>query len=68
MRDHPARRRAPLPGRPHGAEENGTHGEIEASAFGDDDGVVAAELENRATEARGHGSGHLAPDGRRTRE
>ena len=48
--DDAPRAGAPLAGRPDRAEENGGHRQIEVRVRGDDDGVVATQLENGARE------------------
>ena len=53
MEEEPARRRAALAGGADGGEEHGAQREIEVGVVGDDDAVVAAELEERAAEPLG---------------
>jgi len=69
MRDDATSRRAALPGRPHGTEDDGGHDEVEVRLVGHDDRVVAAQLEDRAAEALAHhlrdAIAHLAAAGRR---
>ena len=48
MDEHAPRRGAPLSRGPHRPEDNRAHGQVEVRAFIHDDGVVAAELEERA--------------------
>jgi hypothetical protein len=66
--DDPAGRGAALPGGADGAEEDGARREVEVRVLGDDDGVVAAELEDRAAEPRRHRRGDVFADLRRARE
>ncbi len=42
MNDKAAGGGAALPGRAHGAEEDGPDGQVEVGVLGDDDGIVAA--------------------------
>ena len=55
MHDEPPRRRAALAGRADRAEQDRAHRQIEPRVLGDDDRVVAAELEDGAAEARRDG-------------
>src|SRR6202035_3734136 len=57
---HSTRRRAALPGGAHRAEDDGRYGEVEVRGFVDDDGVVAAELEQALAQALGDANTHLA--------
>ena len=60
MGDDPAQRGAALPGRADGGEDDRPDRHVEIGGGGDDHRVVAAELEDRAAEARGD----LGPDDR----
>jgi len=62
MHDEAARAGATLAGGADGAEDDGGYREFQIGGFVHDDGVVAAELQDRLAEARGHGFAHLAPD------
>ncbi|VTR69364.1 hypothetical protein DESC_740103 [Desulfosarcina cetonica] len=61
VNDNPARGGAPLAGRSHSAENDGRdrHGQI--GGGGDDDGIVAAKLQNGASESTGHHLGGVTP-------
>ena len=59
--DDATRGRAALPGCAYGAEEDGAHSHREVCLVRDDDRVVAAELEDRAPEARSDSRRELPP-------
>ena len=61
VHDEAPRRRAALPGRADGAEQDRAHREIEVRVLRDDDGVVAAEFEDGAAEAARDDFGHCRP-------
>ena len=68
MDDQPARGGAALAGGADRAEEHGAHRHVEVGVGGDDDGVVAAELEQRPAEAPGDHLGDAPADRRRPGE
>ena len=63
MHEHAPRRGAALARGAHRAEHDGRHREIQVGGLVDDDGVVAAELEQRLAEPARHALGHVAADG-----
>ena len=67
VHDQAAQARAPLPGGADRREEDAADDEVEVGARRHDRGVVAAELEQRAAEARGDARGELLPHRRRAR-
>ena len=60
--DDPPRRRAALPGRADRAEQDRARRQIEVRVLGDDDRVVAAELEDGAAEPLRHRRGDVLAD------
>jgi len=68
MDDHAPRRGAALARGAQRAEHDGARGHIEVRGLIDDDGVVAAEFEQRLAQSRGHGLRDAAADGGRTGE
>ncbi len=60
VRDHPAQGGAALAGRAGRGEHDAAHGEVEVGRRRHDGGVVAAELEQAAAEARGDPRADLA--------
>ena len=65
MHEQAPQRGAALAGRAHGREGDGAHRQIEIGRGRDDRGVVAAELEDRAGEARGEARADRAAHGGR---
>ena len=59
MHDHPAQRRAPLPGGAGRGERDAANDQLDVGRRRDDRRVVAAELEDAATEAAGDDTCHL---------
>ena len=68
MHQHAPRAGASLAGGAKCAEYDGARGEVEIGGLIDDDGVIAAELEQTATQSRRHGLRDLAADGGRAGE
>ncbi|MNP10340.1 hypothetical protein D3C76_1024850 [compost metagenome] len=60
MHDQTAQRSATLAGGTHGAEQDAAHGQVQIGTRGQDHGVVAAELEDAATETRSDPRADLA--------
>ena len=60
VHDQAAQRGAALAGRAHGAEDNGTHGQIQIGSGRDHHGVVSAQLQNAFAKARRHLGAHSA--------
>jgi hypothetical protein len=66
--DDAARAGAALPGGAHRAKEDGARGQVQIGVVGDDDGVVAAQLQNGAAKAPGHGLADAAAGANRAGE
>ncbi len=67
VHDEAARGRAALAGRADGAEHDAARGHVQVGRGADDDGVVAAQLQQHAAEALRHARPHLAAHAGRTR-
>ena len=68
MDDQPPGGGAALPRRANGAEHDRAHRQVQPGVLGDDDGVVAAELEDGAPEPGGDGLGDVPADACRSGE
>ena len=68
MHDDAPRRGAALARRPHGTEQDGPNREIEIRMGSHDDGIVAAQFEDRSPQPIGHRRGHVATDPNGTRK
>ncbi|RMO11514.1 hypothetical protein ALQ47_05296 [Pseudomonas cichorii] len=61
MYDQATQRSAALAGSAYRAEQDAAHGQIQVGARGQDHGVVAAQLQNAATETSRHTRTHFTP-------